>query len=216
LAPSPEVDAAWDRITDIGMYSISREDIVQIQKDPKISIVPPESWGMGKDSHGDPNFFMEIDVFHQLHCLNALRKGLIHNYDYYWGREYGFTPKSNFERHLNHCLDILRQTLMCHADVEAVVFNWRETQVAPYPDFGVYRTCKNWDVLFDWTEKNKMSNMTTKWHAFPKPKDAKQIPAPPDMPVEGVDGVKKVSPGHYVKPITGLANTEYCLGTDGK
>jgi hypothetical protein len=105
LPPSPEVDAAWDRITDIGMYPISREDIVKIQKNPDISIIPPEFWGMGNDEHGEPNYFMEIDVFHQLHCLNALRKGLIHNYDYYWGYEYGFVPKANFERHMNHVCD---------------------------------------------------------------------------------------------------------------
>lgn len=101
MRPSPEVDAAWDKITDIGMFPISKQDIIKMQKDPDVSIIPPKSWGMGNDEHGGPMYFMEIDTFHQLHCLNALRKGLVHNYDYYWG-QYGFIPKSNFERHLNH------------------------------------------------------------------------------------------------------------------
>lgn len=62
----------------------------------------------------------EIDVFHQLHCLNALRKALVMNYDYYWGAKWGFEPPLMFTTHLEHCMDILRQNIMCHSDVDAI------------------------------------------------------------------------------------------------
>lgn len=102
LPPSDKVDDAWDRITDIPMFPISREDVLKIQKNPDISVLAPEHWGFGDDEDGNQQYFMEIDVFHQLHCLNAVRKGLIHNYDHYWGQRYGFVPPVNFERHMNH------------------------------------------------------------------------------------------------------------------
>jgi hypothetical protein len=111
---------------------------------------------------------------------------------------------------------MLRQALMCHADVEAVVFNWRETQIFAYPDFGVHRTCKDWDTLMQWTEANKMPDMIRRFRDFTKPDDAVQIPAPPDLPVEGVDGTVQVTPGHYVKPLTGLKGVEYCLGNQNE
>lgn len=103
---------------------------------------------------------------------------------------------------------------MCHGDVEAVVFNWRETQKFAYPDFGVHRTCKDWDALVEWTEANKMPNMVRRFRDFTKPEGVVQIPAPPDMLREGVDGTVQVSPGHYVRPLTGLAGVEYCMGTN--
>lgn len=110
LNPSPEVDAAWRRISNIPMFPISHDDIVRLQKDPDISVVAPEDWGFGNDEYGNPNFVFEPDVFHQLHCLNTIRKGLINNYDYYWGEMYGFVPPVNFERHLNHVRFVCRLT----------------------------------------------------------------------------------------------------------
>lgn len=55
---------------------------------------------------------------------------------------------------------------MCHADVEPVVFNWRETQDFAYLDFGVHRTCKCWDTLLAWTEENKMVHMQERCRMF--------------------------------------------------
>lgn len=104
---------------------------------------------------------------------------------------------------------------MCHADVEAVIFNWRETQIHPYPDFGVHRTCKDWDTLMEWSEKNKMPDMVERFDKYTKPEGVVEIPAPPNMHKEGVDGVVKAPPElgvPFIQPITGLAGVDYCLG----
>lgn len=116
LSPSPDVDKAWDRITQIGIHGISSDDVLRLNKDPKASIQPPPDWDFGQDTP----YMAEIDVFHQLHCLNALRKALVINYEYYWGAKWGFEPPLMFTTHLEHCMDILRQNIMCHADVDAI------------------------------------------------------------------------------------------------
>jgi len=54
------------------------------------------------------------------------------------------------EIHVQHCLDLLRQTLMCHADttVEAV------DQVSRgVTGFGVEHQCRNFEQLKHWTEE---------------------------------------------------------------
>lgn len=121
LPPSEAVDDAWDRISDIPMFALSREDIIKIQKDPDISVLAPEEWGFGNDEDGNPKYFMEPDVFHQIHCLNAIRKGLIHNYDYYWGQEWGFVPPVNFERHMNHVQCNSSSHFMCNPSTNSFI-----------------------------------------------------------------------------------------------
>jgi hypothetical protein len=152
LDPSLEVDAAWARIaTADGIYPMSVADVIRAGKDPALTVDAPASWGFPPDK---PKM-MGIEAFHLLHCLNAVRKSLITTYDYYWGVQYGFTPPAVFARHLNHCVDVLRQHLMCHADLEPFTFNWRVGQTKPYADFAVKKTCVDFDYLLEWSETNK-------------------------------------------------------------
>lgn len=67
----------------------------------------------------------------------------------------------------------------------------------------------------EWTEANKMPNMEERYTSFSKPDGVTQLPAPPDLPVAGVDGVVRVGQYHYVKPLTGLEGVPYCLATGG-
>ena len=59
-----------------------------------------------------------VEGFHQLHCLDLLRKGLYYNYEYYHSRGEGaFGDPEYIQRyHVSHCLDFLRQRLMCDFD----------------------------------------------------------------------------------------------------
>lgn len=63
LPPSPEVDAAWDRIsTADGIYPVSEADIIRIGKDPSLAVDAPPHWGFpeGKSKMAG------IEAFHQL------------------------------------------------------------------------------------------------------------------------------------------------------
>ncbi|KAH8892958.1 hypothetical protein GQ53DRAFT_628249, partial [Thozetella sp. PMI_491] len=169
--PSPAVDRAWDRISQAdGVYPMSAEDVARAGKDPEFAVDAPPSWGWpeGKTK------MMGIEAFHQLHCLNAVRKGLITNYHYYWGSTYGFTPPAVFSRHLTHCVDMLRQHLMCHPDLEPFTFNWREGQYKPYADFDIQKKCVDFEQLMIFAETHKDPRHTELWKGLQKPKGVLQ------------------------------------------
>ncbi len=60
--------------------------------------------------------------------------------------------------HVHHCLDSLREIIMCRADTELVTFEYvseeRYKNPRPNPDFMVERKCRNWDALVDWVHKH--------------------------------------------------------------
>ena len=73
------------------------------------------SFGFGNDAHVG-----RLDVFHQIHCLNALRKG-IHVDHYYGGKFIDDIPTPSHRAHVSHCLEIVLQALTCSASVEPIM-----------------------------------------------------------------------------------------------
>jgi hypothetical protein len=159
--------------TDIGMHSLTDEEVTRIGKIATECAKTQPDRGFGPDT-----YMAEIDVFHQLHCLNALRKTSILNYDYYWGSEWGYDPPVLFALHIDHCLDIPRQSIMCHADVEALTYNWRKTQHNPFPDTGVEKVCRDFDALLRCQEEVELKDEPAKWERMVRPADAVMLPLP--------------------------------------
>lgn len=132
------------------------------------------SWGAGEDS-----YMVEVDVFHQIHCLNALRKALITNYDHYWGRRWGWEPPIMFETHLKHCTSMLLQSLMCHSDLEVVTHKWSEAQPWPYPDFGVKKQCRDFKRLLELKETFNLKDAGDKYLSHRPPPGTVRTPEEP-------------------------------------
>jgi hypothetical protein len=44
--PSPEVDAAWDKIADVGIISLSSAEVKRLGKDPGKAAKAPVEWGI--------------------------------------------------------------------------------------------------------------------------------------------------------------------------
>jgi hypothetical protein len=174
LPPSPEVDAAWERIAHDGVIVLTEDEIRRVGKDPRYSVQTHPSWGYPEGS-----YVALVDSFHQIHCLNALRKGLIYNYQYYWGSKYGFNPPSMFEVHLNHCIDILLQDLMCYADTSPVTYTWVKDNREPYPDFAVNRQCRDFEALVQWREEHMIPNIQEKGKDYTVPPNAPERPPIP-------------------------------------
>lgn len=59
--------------------------------------------------------------------------------------------------HLDHCIETLRLTLMCHADTTpSLLLQDPESPVGVSTDFSSHRKCRNFWGLRDWTWKNQI------------------------------------------------------------
>ena len=50
--------------------------------------------------------------------------------------------------HVRHCIDLLRQSLMCHADT---TLEAKDESVNGVTGFGIEHRCKDWNQLVEWT-----------------------------------------------------------------
>lgn len=73
-------------------------------------------------------------------------------------------------KHLNHCLNALRQSIMCHSDVSVLVWQWYdrpEDQEDPfdelrshnYPFTNIPHTCRNFDKISEWARSRRATKM---------------------------------------------------------
>jgi hypothetical protein len=107
-------------------------------------------------SEEDNTPLIQLDVFHQLHCLNAVRNIV-------YGTNKWYNPDDRQDQiHIDHCLDYIRQVLMCHADVTPIVHKKRNPGYNPLlppwqPNFHVTHTCRNFDKIHEWAAKYNTS-----------------------------------------------------------
>ncbi|KAG1863651.1 hypothetical protein F4604DRAFT_1037456 [Suillus subluteus] len=114
-SPSPDLEAAWNRLTADGRtLAITLEQLLKIGEEPAPFLVRyPEEYG--------GNYMTSVEVLHELHCINMVRKSI-------WGNYY-MADDPDFVRwrtHPNHCVEILRQAIMCNSDVTMVTYDWVE------------------------------------------------------------------------------------------
>ncbi|KAL4926979.1 oxidase ustYa family protein [Aspergillus undulatus] len=170
--PDAENDAAWAQYERVLTHVVTREDILKLGKHPEtVARFDDDYWGFGDDA-----YMVQLDVMHQIHCLNILRKAAFATYP-------GYTPNPNkrakdriYWIHLSHCVDILLQNLQCNANTEVLTLSWVEDRASPWPDFSVKRKCRDFGTLVNWQRENAVDpemfgNMT-------RPTDAFVWPAP--------------------------------------
>jgi len=134
-----ETDKLWDDLYNAsGFVLLDYEDAMRI---------PNETVLIGKEKKG----LVQIEVMHQLHCLNTLRKILtparypdfrLHNPD--------GTESADVRTHINHCVDRLRQGVMCNSDTGLLFWSWHEKVQEYVLNFGSMHKCANFDAVRDW------------------------------------------------------------------
>ncbi|KAJ3714546.1 hypothetical protein DFJ43DRAFT_1103872 [Lentinula guzmanii] len=93
----------------------------------------------------DGNYIVTLEVFHQLHCLNLLRKSLYP--DYY---------STTLIDHLDHCVDILRQALTCTIDINPLSWHWYEPRQATETKLNGAHKCVDFGKIQDWAYEHKL------------------------------------------------------------
>ncbi|KAJ5279203.1 hypothetical protein N7478_004575 [Penicillium angulare] len=53
--------------------------------------------------------------------------------------------------HVEHCLDYVRQAIMCNSDLTPVPLTWYESAQTFGPDFRTTHTCRDFEGLLQWS-----------------------------------------------------------------
>ncbi|KAF7532346.1 hypothetical protein G7054_g8010 [Neopestalotiopsis clavispora] len=141
--PSPELDSLW-------------EDLFLLLVHPDM----PDRFAVG------------LSVFHDLHCLNTVRRGLDYFNFQMWNSTHNplNTPLHLLDEdhriggpldppHLSHCIDHLRQAIQCHADISTVVWQWSEASQNNKIYGSTVRTCRNFDAVRRWATEHDYSKV---------------------------------------------------------
>ncbi|OTB00953.1 hypothetical protein M426DRAFT_266737 [Hypoxylon sp. CI-4A] len=131
--PSPAFEKAWDELLDPKAIKVDKQTLENINH----TSVPL------LDGSG---YMAALDVFHQLHCLRWVR--------IYLHRDHYEIKEKNFGQHIDHCLENLRQYVMCKADLSINTFEWIPNYSRPWPNFDVVHECANWDSIKEWARAN--------------------------------------------------------------
>ncbi|KAH7346266.1 hypothetical protein BKA65DRAFT_399045 [Rhexocercosporidium sp. MPI-PUGE-AT-0058] len=141
-APSQAIDDAWTQLLWGRYFSISESEAKEL-------------WGNDYEAYWDHDksgYTAGFDMFHQLHCLNQIRQAL--HRDYYPEtaihgevKKRGRTCAKILGKYLEHCINHIRQSLMC----------WGSTAVTPikfFPGYGhgyvksdAMHTCRKFEPI---------------------------------------------------------------------
>ncbi|KAI1109852.1 hypothetical protein F5Y14DRAFT_444397 [Nemania sp. NC0429] len=129
--PSPELDRRWKSLIRGQAVDLINEEAESVAD---ITYQKPGGW-----------YLSGPDSFHQLHCLDVLRRALRPDY---------YTPP-NVEpvhtMHVEHCIDYIRQGIMCAADLTMIPAVWSTKRDRLLQDTEVVHTCRNFDKIHAWT-----------------------------------------------------------------
>lgn len=91
----------------------------------------------------------EPSIYHQLHCLNNLRNIFM---------QPGWANDTHKEWHVNHCLNYIRQTILCTGDItlepsfEYTLRNGNRVPASHGSD--VAHVCRDWTTVRSFSENN--------------------------------------------------------------
>ncbi|KAF4157218.1 hypothetical protein CNMCM6936_002633 [Aspergillus lentulus] len=134
--PSEENNKAWDDVhVAPAMVKISASDAAKL-----VNKTVPIPDGSGYSSG---YYLIGLDVFHQLHCLDMLRKVL-------WGVDMHNPNDEEAMHHLDHCIEMIRQSLMCSADITVDVWAWNEEKQMVTVRADNMHTCRDFEAIRQW------------------------------------------------------------------
>ncbi|KAG6357510.1 hypothetical protein INS49_013387 [Diaporthe citri] len=100
-------------------------------------------------------YLASLGAYHELHCLRRLRHYL---YREYYFRNLTQMEADNVHAHLDHCIEALRVTIMCHGNTEVYSFEWDDPKsYKPAAKSNGRSVCARWSSVEDWA----YSRMTT-------------------------------------------------------
>ncbi|KAF2094773.1 hypothetical protein NA57DRAFT_22567, partial [Rhizodiscina lignyota] len=137
--PNDEVDRNWE--------NLYKSTIIKIPQESAAKLVNYTSPVPGDEG----SYITMLDVFHQLHCLNIIRRTIYP--ERYHGQLWdGYQYRNITMHHVEHCIDSLRQLVTCHSDISTHYWRWElildPPRYANHPK--VPHTCRDFDAIKEW------------------------------------------------------------------
>ncbi|KZT69700.1 hypothetical protein DAEQUDRAFT_785292 [Daedalea quercina L-15889] len=145
--PSEAIDYAWDKISLNNSHKIMP---LRIQESDLEKMGQSTRPSMARFRHEDGGGILAgMEIGHQLHCLDLLRR---QSYiEHYGPMDANYMQRPAFYRvHLDHCIEMLRQVLMCNADVGLITFDWVAGFEVPFPNFNTLHKCRDVEKVYEW------------------------------------------------------------------
>lgn len=120
--------------------------------------MPLSSLKVNHPETGEEGYRVGMEVFHQLHCINLLRRIVYTDYYEPLGGEFAAGPEA-LQRHADHCIEVLRLNIQCNADVGLFTFYMIEGDPLAWPQLNSKHVCRNFDSVMDWARSNSVGNM---------------------------------------------------------
>ncbi|GAB1316887.1 hypothetical protein MFIFM68171_07097 [Madurella fahalii] len=106
--PSQELDDNWDSLIEDRYFLITEEEAERAWGDKRHEYVDPGTGG----------YIAGLDMFHTLHCVNAVRKAL--------RRDHYLVTSIHGPDHTVHCLELLRQSIQCYGSTTLIPTRFME------------------------------------------------------------------------------------------
>ena len=103
-----------------------------------------------------------LEAYHQLHCLNYVR---MYSYmDHYEKIDFDMISEDAGKRreHKDHCVEVLRQRLMCNPDLNIYGYYWVSRHDQAWANLKTSHRCINWDLFHKWSQANLMRTLPPK------------------------------------------------------
>lgn len=101
------------------------------------------------------HFMVELYVFHQLHCLNLLRK-LVYPDVYEMDLTSGSEEAEDNIYHMEHCYEQLRQSIQCASDIGTIYWEWSPEKEKMFGNLKTTHTCKDFDKIREWAVAHQL------------------------------------------------------------
>ncbi|GAW23809.1 hypothetical protein ANO14919_133860 [Xylariales sp. No.14919] len=137
--PTPQMDEDWDILVG-GYVPLSQEEADQVQ---------------GGVSNDGGKFYVVPSVRHNLHCVNYLRKVAYDKWYPVIHEERDNIPL--FTQHVDHCIETLRQSIQCSADLTPVPHNWAEGKQMYIANTMLEHTCRDYEAIMGWQDSREGS-----------------------------------------------------------
>ncbi|KAJ6443436.1 alpha 1,3-mannosyltransferase [Purpureocillium lavendulum] len=158
--PNEENNKLWERL-------YSPDEISRISHE-QATRLPNKT--MPEAPYDGSGYLIVLNVFHNLHCLDSVRRAIYYFHDPRWTTGYNpYTrvtdgavdsmlkdlPVNMGIDHIDHCIDILRQQIMCSSDTTPNVFQFSPKDSGIRAFASVLHKCRDFNKIKKWAEDHR-------------------------------------------------------------